>query len=106
MKKYEFKTKGVIPKDCEHIVGYGYGCSLQFQLMWKLINLCDVELDKKIFSDYCDEFENYLEEEYRTNQTGENVITHYSSVDMEAELLIKFLFLKFGDKIYDNRNSV
>lgn len=102
MKKYEFKTKGVIPKDCEHIVEYGYGCNLQFHLMWKLINICDVVLDKKTFSEYCDEFESYIEEQFRTNQTGENVMTHYSSVDMEAELLMNFLFLKFGDKIYDN----
>jgi hypothetical protein len=100
MKKYEFKTNGQVPKDCEHIVEYGYGCSLQMYLMWRLINTCDVVLDKKIFSDYCDELGEFIEKKHQLNQNGEEVISHYSSVDMEAELLMMFMYSKFGDKIY------
>jgi hypothetical protein len=100
MKKYEFKTNGQVPKDCEHIVEYGYGCSLHMLLLWRLINTCDVVLDKKIFSDYCDELSVFIEKKHQLNQNGEEVISHYSSVDMEAELLMMFMYSKFGDKIY------
>ena len=51
MEIYKFKTNGQIPKDCEHIVEYGYDCNLQFILMWQLINGYDIVLDKKKFSD-------------------------------------------------------
>lgn len=99
MKKYKFKTNGTIPKECEHIVEYGNGCILQFFLMWKLINLCNVTLDKNIFSDYCEEFGEFIENKYQLNINGEWIINHASSVDMNAELLQEFLCKKFGDDI-------
>ncbi len=102
MKKYIFKTNGAIPKDCEHIVEYGHGCSLQMHLMWKLIRICDVTLDKKIFSDYCDELGRFIEEKHKINQENKEIISHYSSVDMEAELLMMFLYSKFAEKINMN----
>lgn len=100
MKKYEFKTNGQISKDCIHIVEYGYGCTLQMYLMWRLVNVCDVSLDKKTFSDYCDELGMFIEKQHQLNQNDEEIISHHSSVDMEAELLMMFLYSKFGDKIY------
>ena len=99
MEIYKFKTNGQIPKDCEHIVEYGYGCDLQLILMWQLINGYDIVLDKKKFSDYCDELGEFIEKQYQLNQNGEWIISHYSSIHMDAELLSMFMDSKFGDKI-------
>ena len=86
-------------KDCEHIVEYGYGCDLQFILMWRLINVYDIVLDKEKFSDYCNELGEFIEKKYQLNQNGEWIISHYSSIHMDAELLSMFMDSKFGDKI-------
>lgn len=99
MEIYKFKTNGEIPKDCEHIVEYGYGCDLQFILMWRLINVYDIVLDKEKFSDYCNELGEFIEKQYQLNQNGEWVISHYSTIHMDAELLSMFMDSKFGDKI-------
>ena len=101
MKKYEFKTRGSTPEDCEHIVEYGDGCTLQFYLMWRLIKLYNVTLDKNTFSFYCEEFGDFIENQHQLNKNNEWVISHYSSVDMEAELLTLFLSSKFSDEIFD-----
>ena len=104
MEKFEFVTKGAFEENCHHVVEYGYGSSLQFHLMWRLVNCCDVILTKELFSNYCNEFGNYILVEYELNKKGENFISHYNSVDMEAELLTSFLFLRFGDKVYCDKD--
>ena len=96
MKEYKFKSKGSTPKDCTHIVEYGYGCSMQVHLIWRLINVYGITLDKKNFYVYCDELGKFIEKEHKLNESGEEIISHYSSIDMEAELLAKFLESKFG----------
>lgn len=93
MKKYNFKSSGAV-----HIIEYGYGCTLQIYLMWRLINVYNVTLDKKIFFNYCDELGDFIENQYQLNQNGEWIISHYSSVDMEAELLSMFIHSKFDNK--------
>lgn len=99
MEIYKFNSNGVIPKDCEHIVEYGYGCDLQFILMWRLINVYDIMLNKEKFSQYCNELGEFIEKQYQLNQNGEWTISHYSSIHMDAELLSMFMDSKFGDKI-------
>lgn len=99
MKQYRFKTNGAVSKDIEHIVEYGYGSSLQVHLMWKLINVYDVVLDKNKFLEYHNKLEKFIENKYKDNLNGEEVISHFSSIDMEAELLMEFLCQEFGDKI-------
>lgn len=97
MKQYKFKTNGKLPEESEHIVEYGYGCSLQIHLLWRLINIHNILLDKNKFLVYCNEFETFIENEHKNNVTGEKVISHHNTVDMSAELLIEFLTQKFGD---------
>ena len=96
MRKFTFKSNGQTPKDNTYIVEYGYGCVLQLHLMWRLINVFDITLDKKIFSDYCDKLDKFIEEKYLLNQTGVEIISDFSSVDMEAELLVLFMEKEFG----------
>ncbi len=74
----------------------GYGCNLQIHLLWRLINLYGITLDKIIFNDYCLQLEVFLDLKCKLNKEGVGVISHYSSVDMEAELLQEFLYLKFN----------
>jgi len=99
MKKYEFKSKGKTPEKSQHVIEYGHGCNLQVILLWKLIHVYNCTLDKKIFSDYCDKLESFIEEQQKLNQRDEYIIEHYNSIDMGMELLLKFLILKFGDNI-------
>lgn len=100
MKKYEFNSNGEIPEDCKHIVEYGYGCDLQFTLMWQLINVCGIVLDKENFSQYCNELGDFIEKQYQLNQNGEWILSHYSSLHMDAELFQMFMCSKFGNEIY------
>lgn len=95
MKEYKFISNGVTPKESEHIFEYEFGCTLQFYLMWRLIHVYDISLNKELFNEYCNELAKFIEEEYQLNQKGEKIITHYSSISIEAELLTEFLELKF-----------
>jgi len=96
MKEYIFKSECSNPKDCKHIIEYGYGCNMQVMLLWKLINVYGITLDKKNFDVYCDELGEFIEKEHKLNENGQGLIQHYFSICMEIELLVAFLETKFG----------
>jgi predicted kinase len=81
-----------------HKIEYGYGCTMQVIMLWRLIHKCNQRLNKTEFKEYCKELRDYIEEQHTLNQEGKNTITHYSSISMEMEILSQYLDTKFGTR--------
>ena len=94
MKTFKFTSKGSIPEHCKHVVDID---SMEPIIIWRLINRYNLTLNKQQFKIIMTEFESFIEQQWELNQKEENIIFHYSSIDMEAELLFLFEFNKFGE---------
>jgi hypothetical protein len=95
MIRYEFKTNSPIPEYCEHV--FKYDEYVKYILLWRLVNRCNLTINKKSLEKVINEFEIFLKQKHELNKKGEWIMDHYYKIDIFAELLSEFEYITFGD---------
>jgi len=86
-----------------HIFKFNYDFCVK--LIHRTIFEYELSVNKRIILELIDEFENFLKEKHELNKKGEFDISHFYTMDIEAELLFLFTDIKFGQKIQQIKNK-
>jgi len=66
-------------------------------LLYRMVFVYNLSVDKEMLLLIIDKFKKYIEERYIKNQTDTSEFSHFTSIDMVAELLMDFTEKEFGD---------
>lgn len=95
--KYIFKctyNKGESSCNGEHVINFDD--ILCGSLVYRLMFIYKMNFDKEFMFKILAEFKEFIENKKNDNEIGKNDWSHWSSMDIEAELLYGFTNLKFG----------
>jgi hypothetical protein len=68
-------------------------------LIYRMVFVYNLSVDKDILLLTIDKFNKYIEDRYVKNKTDFSEFSHFSSIDIDAELLMDFTEKEFGNNI-------
>jgi hypothetical protein len=86
-------------KEIEHI--FKYNTYVQGLLLWHLVVNLNIRLNRHEFLEICKDFIKFLEDESLLTKNGIDRIEHFNAIDIEAEMLYKYIYLKYKVDIND-----
>lgn len=93
---YIFKHEYLKNYHCSIGHTFNYNDNFIFLLIVKLARKYNFRVNENTISELINDFEIWLKQKLEDNNTGKYNLEHFSSIDMEAELLQEFIELKFG----------
>ncbi len=93
MSIYKFKSNGSTPEDSIHYLDIE---QIKIGLLYRVVFQYNETINKEYMEKLYDKLKKFIEEEYEKNQKDIDLIGHFLSINIHAEMLQKFLFLEFG----------